>query len=195
MGNVYMEAEQVRFKGDYRNAQEAIEAALEGSSGVAAEDVTYDNTESGLTADNVQEAIDELKSDIPASLAAEDIAYDNAESGLTADDVQAAIDDLVSIMGCVYTETEKVFGSWGDDTSYSRLFVFENEVTINAGSWFDTNIDSSSMDKIVAVYAVDNDGTYFPLCASTGTGHVLLAHFRTNTVGVKELALVYTKTA
>lgn len=59
-----------------------------GSSGaVAADDVSYDNTDSGLTADNVQSAIDEIS-------AAENISYDNTDSGLTADDVQAAIDEV-----------------------------------------------------------------------------------------------------
>ncbi len=43
-----------------------IYAEIGGGSGVAASDVTYDNTSSGMTADDVQEAIDELKSDIDA---------------------------------------------------------------------------------------------------------------------------------
>ena len=36
-----------------------------GSAEVSAEDVSYDNTESGMTADNVQDAIDELKASVP----------------------------------------------------------------------------------------------------------------------------------
>lgn len=43
-----------------------IYADIGGGTGVAAADVTYDNTSSGMTADDVQEAIDELKSDIDA---------------------------------------------------------------------------------------------------------------------------------
>ena len=43
-----------------------IYADIGGGDGVAAADVTYDNTDSGMTADDVQEAIDELKSDIDA---------------------------------------------------------------------------------------------------------------------------------
>ena len=43
-----------------------IYADIGGGSGVAAADVTYDNTSSGMTADDVQEAIDELKDDIDA---------------------------------------------------------------------------------------------------------------------------------
>lgn len=57
-----------------------------------AEGLSYDNTDSGLTADNVQSAIDEIVTDIPTT--AEAIGYDNTDSGLTADDVQGAIDEL-----------------------------------------------------------------------------------------------------
>ena len=67
-----------------------------GTTSASASDVTYDNTSSGLTADNVQEAIDELKSDIPTTMEASNVSYDNTSSGLTADDVQEAIDELNS---------------------------------------------------------------------------------------------------
>jgi surface protein len=65
-----------------------------------AEDVTYDNTTSGLAAIDVQAAIDEL---VATSLsgAATDITYDNALTNLVATDVQAAIDELVDFVGIV----------------------------------------------------------------------------------------------
>lgn len=69
-----------------------------GLSSVDAEDVDYDNSVSGLTATDVQAAIDELKGDIPTSLPANAITYDNTGSGLTAADVQAAIDELKSLI-------------------------------------------------------------------------------------------------
>ena len=53
--------------------------------------VSYDNTSSGLTATNVQGAIDEVN-----AKDASDIAYDNTTSGLTATDVNAAIDEVNS---------------------------------------------------------------------------------------------------
>lgn len=56
--------------------------------------ITYDNTGSGLTATNVQDAIDEVVGDIPTGFAASAISYDNTGSGLTATDVQDAIDEL-----------------------------------------------------------------------------------------------------
>lgn len=49
--------------------------------------VTYDNTVSGLTATNAQDALDELHDSA-------NIAYDNTVSGLTATNVQSAIDEI-----------------------------------------------------------------------------------------------------
>ena len=67
-----------------------LEKAIKGADD--ASEISYDNTESHLTASNVQAAIDEIA---PAlSPAAENVSYDNTDSGLTADDVQAAIDEL-----------------------------------------------------------------------------------------------------
>lgn len=67
-----------------------------GGTDVTAANVSYDNTASGLTADDVQEAIDEVYAAIPAITTpdAEDVSYDNTTSGLTASNVQAAIDEL-----------------------------------------------------------------------------------------------------
>lgn len=65
---------------------------------IPADIIGYDNTESGLTAENAQSAIDELAGDI-ADLSADDISYDNTDSGLTADDVQSAIDEIVGDIG------------------------------------------------------------------------------------------------
>ena len=62
-----------------------------------AEDISYDNSVSGLTAADVQAAIDELAAR-PVVAAAEDVTYNNSVSGLTATDVQAAIDELKNLL-------------------------------------------------------------------------------------------------
>ena len=67
-----------------------------GASLPSANDVSYDNTGSGLVATNVQDAIDEVKADIPTSLAGSAITYDNTGSGLAAANVQDAIDEIAS---------------------------------------------------------------------------------------------------
>lgn len=60
----------------------------------SAADVTYDNTTSGLQADDVQEAIDELAAGAGGSTAST-TTYDNTDSGLSATNVQDAIDEIV----------------------------------------------------------------------------------------------------
>lgn len=68
-----------------------LEKAVDSGGGSSsAADVSYDNTESGLTATNVQTAIDELSEDDAAA----DVTYDNTVSGLVATNVQSAIDEL-----------------------------------------------------------------------------------------------------
>lgn len=66
-----------------------VNAKIPEGGSVEADDVVYDNTDSGLTATNVQDAIDEVN-----GKDAGDIAYDNTTSGLTATDVQNAIDEI-----------------------------------------------------------------------------------------------------
>ena len=62
--------------------------------GLTASNIGYDNTNSGLTADTTQGAIDEVLSQVP--LTANALPYENTTSGLTADNVQGAIDELAS---------------------------------------------------------------------------------------------------
>ena len=84
---------------------------------ITASDVTYDNTTSGLTADDVQEAIDEIEGQIGGlSYDASDISYDNTTSGLTADDVQEALDE---IDGNVDTLSGKVYKT--DDSTITAI--------------------------------------------------------------------------
>ena len=64
-----------------------------------AENTSYDNTTSGLTADDVQGAIDELaQGGGGGGGTAATTTYDNTDSGLTATNVQDAIDELVTDM-------------------------------------------------------------------------------------------------
>ena len=58
--------------------------------------VSYDNTASGLSATNVKAALDELKTSITNQDQAAEISYSNSTSGLTAATVQAAIDEIVA---------------------------------------------------------------------------------------------------
>ena len=79
--------------------------AIAPSGDLEADDVGYDNTSSGLTATNVQDAIDEINGKIPqgGSVDADDVTYDNTSSGLTATNVQDAIDELAQGGSLPYT--------------------------------------------------------------------------------------------
>ena len=71
-------------------------------------DINYDNTQSGLSATNVQAAIDELEDEIDSivpggDVDAEDVGYNNITSGLTATNVQDAIDEVVGSVENVET--------------------------------------------------------------------------------------------
>lgn len=66
--------------------------------------IGYDNAASGLTATNIQDAIDELDAAVDAlggAVDAVDVVYDNASSGLTATDVQGAVDELSAAVGAL----------------------------------------------------------------------------------------------
>lgn len=71
-----------------------------GSTEIAAANVSYDGTTSGLVATSVQAAIDEVYAAIPSSSTpdAEDVAYSNTTSGLSATNVQAAIDEVKTLI-------------------------------------------------------------------------------------------------
>lgn len=70
-----------------------VNAAIGNVEEIDADEIIYDNTTSGLTATNVQSAIDEVVSGV-GSLDGGDIAYDGTTSGLSATSVQGAIDEV-----------------------------------------------------------------------------------------------------
>lgn len=193
MGNVYMEADQVRFKNStYHNLQTAVSAALEGGGGggttvvanpegsattdlaklqvgttiygipAEAGDISYDNTSSGMTADDVQEAIDELSTGISGitGLIPSDATSSNKLA--TADDIPGAAttsapgivqpdgtsitisNGVISAVGgsgsgVSYSTTEQVIGTWIDGKPLYQK-------TINFGALPDTTIKQVSID-------------------------------------------------
>lgn len=155
MGNVYMEADQVRFKNStYHNLQTAVSAALEGGGGggttvianpegsatadlaklqvgtaiygipAEAGDISYDNTSSGMAADDVQEAIDELSAAMPgvATTSAPGIVQPDGTSITISDGVISAVGG--SGGGEVYSTTETAIGTWKGQTLYRKVIEF-----------------------------------------------------------------------
>ena len=81
-----------------------------------ADDVKYDNSYSGISANNVQDAID-------SALDSYNTVYDNTSSGLTATNVQDAIDEVAASSG-------------GGDPQYARGDSVNLEDGVFAGSWY-----------------------------------------------------------
>lgn len=125
---------------------------------IEAEDVEYDNTVSGLTATDVQAAVDELAAR-PVVAAAADVTYDNTVSGLTATDVQAAIDELKSLIASHQYIT-------------TGLAVVGGSVIINDGGYY---IDNGIVYVDITVTTLSNQNQDngliqgFPQGANIGT--------------------------
>lgn len=126
------------------------------SGNMAADHVTYDNTTSGLTADDVQEAIDELASAAPATPTAAQVSYDNTTSGLTADDVQEAIDELAASIpsagGITYSTSEVDTGDvWIDGKHIFRKCYTYSGSALTGDVTVDANITNAYVDKIINI--------------------------------------------
>lgn len=109
-------------------------AVLAGQGGVEADNVSYDNTQSGLTADNVQEAIDELAAR-PTIADASDVTFDNTGTTLQATNVEDAIKEVATVpaSNVRWNSTTDRFevlknGSW---TQSIRAFVNKIAVWVN----------------------------------------------------------------
>ena len=202
MGNVYMEADQVRFKNStYHNLQTAVSAALDGGGGggttvianpegsatddlsklqvgttiygipAEAGDISYDNTSSGMTADDVQEAIDELKASIPgvATTSSPGVVQPDGTSITITDGVISAVGG--SGGGDVYSTTETLIGSWMGAPLYRKCYNIaalpnNTELRISHGL---TNV------SIKRVYGIFGNGTFsssIPYASTSATYNV-----------------------
>lgn len=98
-----------------------IYADIGGGTGVAADDVTYDNQTSGLTATDVQAAIDELAQGSGGTVEADDVSYDNTSSGLVATNVQAAIDEVDAKVDAIVPASYTLIATMTDTTAITGL--------------------------------------------------------------------------
>lgn len=118
----------------------------------AASAVTFDGTASGLSATNVQAAIDEVVGDIPeipATYAASAITYDNTTSGLTATDAQAAIDEVATV-------TEEVKGNYVN-SGYGTVVV-----NADGTKSFDTLLNELKTEITSLLASIENDEFVIP---------------------------------
>ena len=137
--------------------------------GPSAENTSYDNTDSGLTAEDVQSAIDEVSS-------ASGISYDNTDSGLTADDVQAAIDEIweeetLTPTSTVITDLTKV-----KVLRYGRMIIVSfigAVLTSNVGKYGKileglTNANEYALNFIVSVNGTTETNTSVYINSNSG---------------------------
>lgn len=99
--------------------------------GPSAADVTYDGTVSGLSADDVQEAIDELASEKQDTLTFDASPTDNSSNPVTSDGVYEAIKDIVGwgVNDNVDIPTPFVDGLLSWDDSADTIGVNTNYIT------------------------------------------------------------------
>ncbi len=139
-----------------------LEKAIKGVD--EASEISYDNTGSGLAAENVQSAIDEIVEGLTAP-AASNVTYDNTSSGLTADDVQEAIDELNSTklkfgQSTAFTKsTETVSGSYPTNT----IFICTIYQSGGNGAVSTNILYSTNLNKRIYV-----DGTHFAYFNTSG---------------------------
>lgn len=137
--------------------REKVNRAIGNVEEIDADEVVYDNTTSGLTATDVQAAIDEVVGDIPVvptTYAASDVTYDNTTSGLAATTAQAAIDEL-SIGG------------------YQLIEQLEEKYSAQSGDSYSDMIDAVMASMQTKVNALDEKTVIVP-CALTITQVVTL---------------------
>ena len=163
--------------------------ALEGS--LDASDIPYDATDTSLTSDNVEDAIDELDNNISANVAdieqlqldvvavqnqvdnlnAAAIPFDNTLSGMLSDDVQGAIEEAYNHGGGsqeVYDATERVIGTWFGKPLYRKCFI--QNCTVETTSINHGIQNLGIIRSIESMFKRTSDSIWFGCNQSQGTG-------------------------
>lgn len=140
------------------DALEAFDAALD------AGEVPYDNSSSGLTATDVQAAIDEIQGD------ASKIVYDNSTSGLAADNIKEAVDELAAAV-LPWTKGSEVSGLsyTGSDATKVSYFTIADPSTAIATAQF-------AVVKFTAQMTAGGSGVLY-LCEASPSGEAGGTHF------------------
>ena len=147
--------------------------------------IDYSNATSGLSADDVQEAIDELKNLLDA-IEAGDVAYDNVASGLTATNVQNVIDELLNLINAqtaedldydnthsglysdkIQTAIDEVVQEFNIDLDHTIFVAKSGYDTDTLQSWQEFGLNVGSGDDsglaIDTTYYIDVNGTQYSI--------------------------------
>ena len=113
-------------------------------------DITYDNATSGMTATDVQAAIDEIDTRLEGQDEASEISYDNTTSGLTATNVQTAIDEVEgrvdTIEGATYVN--EFNGRTGNVTPAASDYDADQVDYDNASSGLTATDTQAAIDEV-----------------------------------------------
>ena len=138
---------------------------------IGAGNIGYDNTSSGMTADDLQEAVDELHTDlgtkantsdlaaVATSGSAADVSYDNTNSGLTADDVQEAVDELNGTL-TGHTSDSTIHVTSSDKTTWNGkqdALTFDNTPTASSTNPVTSGGVKTALDNQQYFY-IDSEG-------------------------------------
>lgn len=133
--------------------------------GCAAEDVTYDSEYSHLSADNVQDAIDEVLDSIPKL-----ISYSTSEQNT----------------GIKWIDNKVI---------YQKTWVFDSSIELGSNSWTNTPIvvATEGIGHIVNVSAGRLNTMAVCLYANCDQTNVQVLQTRSNTIRIDYITLQYTK--
>jgi hypothetical protein len=133
--------EQIQITADVTTVHGRIGDVVGESGDYSADQIDYDNSSSGLTATNTQDALDELKTLSDASDEALEISYDNSTSGLAATNVQDAIDEVEARV----------------DTIESEQVTQNNDIVQNTADIAQEILDRTNADAALQSQITSND--------------------------------------
>ena len=128
-----------------------IEDEMPSGGSIDADDVGYDNTTSGLTADDVQEAIDELSGNLTANSQKFRYGYDSATQKYGYIIESGGADTFVPFSGSEYVISQS--------STLTQKSVGNTASVPDFGSDTGTSTGTFTTDK-TGVYVVDSTGTY-----------------------------------
>lgn len=131
-----------------RNIADVLAQELSRITGRNASQVEYDNTESGLTADNVQEALDEIVEDIPT---------------VPSVDIQTAVDEFSTYNGGLLSECKVALSPNQDLHGYDSPWVGgagKNKVPFFTSSTVSGRVWTVSDDGIITITGTSTGNSY-----------------------------------
>lgn len=174
-------------------------AELAGQGGVEADNVSYDNTTSGLQATNVQDAIDEVAAR-PTVADASDVAFDNTGTGLQATNAQDAIEEVntkasQSTANVRWNSVTDRFEVLKNNQWVQSIRAFVNSLAVWANGVFGVSVDNGvykpASNLSIQAFTVNGNVLERPATSASDT----IATLVTEEIDFSNYALVKVKTS